>query len=141
MPNCYVCNTEVNLEIDEYCERSETKNSDTLEYRHYWHGVPGITRTAPSAGIAGYAMTLTDAKRRANYYIYENHWAAPEVKNSEKLVLYEVKRIERLNMNIFSKTLDTFNNIYSRLMLNKGKYIEIGRNGDRRIYEDKKMRQ
>ena len=40
---------------------------------------------------------LEDAKKRAEYYINENPWAAPEVKESEQLILEEVNRLEGLN--------------------------------------------
>lgn len=95
MQTCYVCSTNVDTEIDKYCFRDEEDGSKG--YRHFWHGVPGIRHTAPSAGIQGYAMSLADAKKRAEYYINENPWAAPEVKESEQLILEEVNRLEGLN--------------------------------------------
>jgi len=92
METCYVCGTEVFLEIDVYCTKEIQPG--TISYRHFWHGVPGITRTAPSAGIQGYAMTLAEAKIRAVYYIESNPWAAPEVKAAEMAILEEVNRLE-----------------------------------------------
>ena len=75
------------------------KNND-IQYRHLWHGVPGITRAVggfDSFGFTGYALTLEDAKRRAEYYINNNPYAAPEVKAGEKAVLDAVKLEEKLN--------------------------------------------
>ena len=37
---CYVCNDVIKLEIDKYCYK---KFEDGIKYRHFWHGVPGIT--------------------------------------------------------------------------------------------------
>ena len=91
---CYVCNDYVNLDADKFCTK---EYSDRIEYRHLWHGVPGITRTAASAGIQGYAMTLVDAKRRAEYYLHHNPYAAPEVKADELEILEEIERIEKVS--------------------------------------------
>ena len=91
---CYVCDDLVNLDADKFCTK---EYSDRIEYRHLWHGVPGITRTAPSAGIQGYAMTIADAKKRAEYYINENPYAAPEVKADEHEILEEIQRMERVS--------------------------------------------
>ena len=66
MQTCYVCSTNVDTEIDKYCFRDEEDGS--TGYRHFWHGVPGIRHTAPSAGIQGYAMSLEDAKKRAEEF-------------------------------------------------------------------------
>ena len=92
---CYVdgCETTVNLDKDQYCLK-DLDGTGTMRFRHLWHGVPGITRTAPSAGIQGYAQTLADARRRAEYYLRNNSFAAPEVKAQELQILEEVERLE-----------------------------------------------
>lgn len=92
MYKCYVCDQDVNTEIDMYCTKTF---GDGTKYRHLWHGVPGITRTAPSAGIQGYAKTLAEAKNRAEYYL-DNGYAAPEVKAGEREILKEVERLQAL---------------------------------------------
>ena len=103
MNTCYVCSDEMDIKKLEnkakrwsyVCHRQ--REDGTIEYRHLWHGVPGITRTAPSAGIQGYAMTIADAKKRAEYYINENPYAAPEVKADELEILEEIQRMERVS--------------------------------------------
>ena len=94
MHECYVCGKDVNIEIDMHCTKTF---DDGIKYRRFWHGVPGVTRTAPSAGIQGYAMTIADAKKRAEYYINENPYAAPEVKADELEILEEIQRMERVS--------------------------------------------
>jgi len=93
MEPCYVCDELVNLDAEKFCTKDF---DDGVRYRHLWHGAPGITHTALSAGIQGYAMTLRDAKRRAEYYVNENPYAAPEVKAIEFEILEEIKRLERV---------------------------------------------
>ena len=92
---CYVCKDVVSLDVDKYC----SKNIDNeIKYRHFWHGVPGITRAVGGGGgFNGYAKTLEQAKQRAEYYIHNNPYAAPEVKQGEQLVLDEVNRLEELD--------------------------------------------
>ena len=92
MHECYVCGKDVNIEIDMHCTKTF---DDGIKYRHFWHGVPGVTRTAPSAGIQGYAKTLEEAKCRAEYYL-RNGYAAPEVKAGEQEILTEVERLQAL---------------------------------------------
>jgi len=92
MPKCYVCDQDINIVVDMHCSKPF---DDGLKYRHAWHGVPGITHTASSAGIQGYAKTLEDAKRRAEYYL-QNGYAAPEVKAAESEILKEVERLQAL---------------------------------------------
>lgn len=100
---CYVCNDVVDVEKLEkndgpreehysyVCHRLQ--DDGTVIYRHLWHGVPGITRAIggmDSFGFIGYAPTLADARRRAEYYINNNPYAAPEVKAGEQAVLEAV---------------------------------------------------
>jgi hypothetical protein len=92
MHKCYVCDQDVNIEVDMSCNK---QFDDGTKYRHAWHGVPGITHTASSAGIQGYAKTLGEAKRRAEYYL-QNEYAAPEVKAAESEILKEVERLQAL---------------------------------------------
>ena len=94
METCYVCLE--TMDIEKLAPYVCHKNIDgDIRYRHLWHGVPGITRTAPSAGVAGYAKTLEDAKRRAEYYINSNPYAAPEVRDGELSVLQAVELEEK----------------------------------------------
>ena len=96
MYKCYVCDQDVNTEIDMYCIKTfDDGTPSPIKYRHLWHGVPGITRTAASAGIQGYAKTLAEAKNRAEYYL-NNGYAAPEVKAEEQEILQEVERLQAL---------------------------------------------
>ena len=99
MEPCYVCDELVNLDADKFCTKAFDDGGKELamKYRHLWHGVPGITRTAPSAGIQGYAMTIADAKKRAEYYVNENPYAAPEIKADELEILEEIQRMERVS--------------------------------------------
>ena len=91
MNKCYVCEVEIDMDMDKFCVREHGDGS--TEYRHLWHGVPGITRAiAVVEGVHGYALTLEDAKKRAEYYINNNPYAAPEVKQGEQMVLDEVTR-------------------------------------------------
>lgn len=96
--DCYVdeCDMTVNLDKDQYCIK-DLNGDGVYRFRHLWHGVPGITRTAPCAGVVGYARTLADAKRRALYFIQDNPYAAPETKQQEQMILDEVERIENLS--------------------------------------------
>ena len=97
----YVCNDVVDVEKLEkndgpreehysyVCHRIQSDG--TVVYRHLWHGVPGITRAVGGGGgFVGYAKTLEDARRRAEYYINSNPYAAPEVKAGEQMVLNAV---------------------------------------------------
>ena len=93
---CYVCEGSIDFDVDKFCYKRLDGADSPYSYRHLWHGVPGITKTAPSAGIQGYAMTLAEAKTRALYYIESNPYAAPEVKADESLILEEVIRLEEL---------------------------------------------
>ena len=94
--SCYVCEDVVSIDQDAYCTKEF--EDGVISYRHFWHGVPGITRTVGGGGgINGYAMTLAEAKTRALYYLESNPWAAPEVKAGEMDILREVNRIEELN--------------------------------------------
>jgi len=102
--SCYVCQGDISLEMLEnktegwsyICHRQ--KEDGTLEYRHLWHGVPGITRAmGGGGGFNGYAPTLELAKQRAEYYINNNPWAAPEVIAGEVAVLDAVKFEETNN--------------------------------------------
>ena len=42
MNKCYVCEVEIDMDMDKFCVREHRDGS--TEYRHLWHGVPGITR-------------------------------------------------------------------------------------------------
>jgi hypothetical protein len=108
MFNCYVCQGDINLEKYENNEgpREEhwsyichrPKEDGTIEYRHLWHGVPGITRAAGGGGgFVGYAQTLADATKRALYYLQDNPYAAPEVLAGEQMVLKAVNFEENVN--------------------------------------------
>ena len=69
------------------------------KYRHLWHGVPGITQAVGGAGgFVGYAMTLEDARRRAEQYLTGSSapYAAPEVQQGEQAVLNEVERLKEI---------------------------------------------
>ena len=98
---CYVCNDVVKLEVDKYCYKpygDGGKPTEETKYRHFWHGVPGITRAVGGGGgFNGYAKTLEQARQRAEYYIQSNPYAAPEVKAGEQAVLDEVNRLETLD--------------------------------------------
>ena len=90
---CYVCTNDINMDTDQFCYREH--RDGTTDYRHLWHGVPGITRAVGGGGgFNGYAQTLAQARQRAEYYINNNPYAAPEVKQGEQAVLDEVARIE-----------------------------------------------
>ena len=91
MNKCYVCKEDVDKCGEGVCTRQSEEGD--VEYRHLWHGVPGITRAiAVVEGVHGYALTLEDAKKRAEYYINNNPYAAPEVKQGEQMILDEVTR-------------------------------------------------
>ena len=93
---CYVegCETTVNLDKDQYCLK-DLDGTGTMRFRHLWHGVPGITRAVGGGGgFNGYAPTLALARQRAEYYIHNNPYAAPEVKAGELAILEEVERLE-----------------------------------------------
>ena len=87
---CYVCDEEV-LATDKECYKYIAGG---YKYRHLWHGVPGITRAVGGGGgFNGYAQTLEQAKGRAEYYLHNNPYAAPEVKQGEQEILDEVNRL------------------------------------------------
>ena len=111
---CYVCGDQINLEDDQFCYKEFKKETAFVEehhwkqapviggeetvrkYRHLWHGVPGITQAVGGAGgFVGYAMTLEDARRRAEQYLTGSSapYAAPEVQQGEQAVLNEVERL------------------------------------------------
>ena len=102
MVKCYVCGEDIDLEKYEnnsgpreehwsyICHRPTEDGG--VEYRHLWHGAPGITRAiGGGGGFVGYAETLADATKRALYYIMDNPYAAPEVKAAEQMVLEAVR--------------------------------------------------
>ena len=95
---CYVCLGTIDLEKinkEFVCNRAI---GNGLEYRHLWHGVPGIARAVGGGGgFIGYAPTLELAKQRAEYYINENPYAAPEVIMGEVEVLKAVEYEEANN--------------------------------------------
>ena len=94
MDSCYVCLETIDLEKTHpyVCHRS---TGNGMEYRHLWHGVPGITRAVGGGGgFVGYAQTLEDARRRAEYYINNNPYAAPEVIEGEMAVLKAIEQEE-----------------------------------------------
>ena len=101
MEPCYVCNELVNLDADKFCTKEFAgleSADDSVKYRHLWHGAPGITRAVGGGGgFNGYAMTLHDAKQRAEYYVNENPYAAPEVIAIELEILEEIERMERVS--------------------------------------------
>ena len=87
---CYVCDEEV-LATDKECHKYI---DGAYKYRHLWHGVPGITRAVGGGGgFNGYATTLEQARQRAVYYLYDNPYAAPEVKQGEQEIMDEVTRL------------------------------------------------
>jgi hypothetical protein len=97
MNSCYVCQGGIDLEKLENKEAGysyvchRVQRDGTIIYRHLWHGVPGITRAiGGGGGFNGYAHTLADAKHRAEYYINDNPYAAPEVIAGEIAVLESV---------------------------------------------------
>jgi len=94
---CYVCLDSMDLEkvSPYYCHRTI---GNGVEYRHLWHGVPGITKAVGGGGgFNGYAKTLKLARQRAEYYLNENPWAAPEVLQGELEVLKAVEHEEMNN--------------------------------------------
>ena len=95
---CYVCLGTIDFEKinkDFVCNRAI---GNGLEYRHLWHGVPGITRAVGGGGgLNGYATTLKEARIRAEYYLNENPYAAPEVIMGEVEVLKAVEYEEASN--------------------------------------------
>ena len=69
-----------------------------IQYRHLWHGVAGIRNAVGGGGgFNGYALTLEEAKQRAEYYVNNNPYAAPEVRGDEEMVLMAVKWQEESN--------------------------------------------
>tara|TARA_R100001039_G_C1750829_1_gene53102 strand:- start:48 stop:431 length:384 start_codon:yes stop_codon:yes gene_type:complete len=118
---CYVCGDQINLEDDQFCYKEFKKETAFVEehhwkqapviggeetvrkYRHLWHGVPGIT-LAMSGGsefVHGYALTLEDARQRAEHYLTGSSapYAAPEVQQGEQAVLNEVERLTAKGVN------------------------------------------
>ena len=108
MFSCYVCQGDIDLERMEnnngprkehwsyVCHRVE--EDGTVIYRHLWHGVPGITRAVGGGGgFNGYAPSLEAARQRAEYYINDNPYAAPEVVAGEVAVLDAVNFEENGN--------------------------------------------
>jgi len=106
--SCYVCQGDIDLKKLENNEGPREEHwsyichrqgeDGTIEYRHLWHGVPGITRAVGGGGgFVGYAPTLELAKQRAEYYINDNPYAAPEVIRGEVAVLDAVKFEEANN--------------------------------------------
>ena len=96
---CYVCDDQVNTETDLYCHK---EFDDGVKVRHFWHGVPGITQAVGGAGgFVGYAMTLEDARRRAEQYLTGSSapYAAPEVQQGEQTILNEVERLTAKGVN------------------------------------------
>ena len=93
--NCYVCQKKLDISIDKCCYRK--KDTDDLEYRCLWHGPPGIRNTL---AFGSYADTLQEARRRAEMYLIGSSapYAAPEVKEQERIILDEVNRIEALEV-------------------------------------------
>ena len=97
METCYVCLE--TMDIEKLAPYVCHKNIEgDIRYRHLWHGVPGITRAVGGGGgFIGYAPTLELAKKRAEYYLNNNPYAAPEVKEGELAVLQAVEFEEENN--------------------------------------------
>ena len=95
METCYVCLE--NMDIEKLAPYVCHKNIEgEIRYRHLWHGVPGITRAVGGGGgFNGYAKTLEQARQRAEYYLHNNPYAAPEVKEGELAVLKAVELEEK----------------------------------------------
>ena len=90
---CYVCGEYIPEDIPNqfFCHRyydfkddfsSQPLENPIIQYRHLWHG---------GGGFNGYALTLEEAKQRAEYYTKNNPYAAPEVQSSELDVLWAVE--------------------------------------------------
>lgn len=91
--DCYVCEKTVIVGEDLYALKN-FEGTDAPKLRHLWHGVPGITRAVGGGGgFNGYAPTLELAKQRAEYYVNNNPYAAPEVRAGEQEILDEVNRL------------------------------------------------
>ena len=96
---CYVCEHLVDMEVDKYCWK-RLEIDQPFRVRHLWHGTPSAVRAiGGGGGFNGYAYTLEDAKTRAEYYVFNNPYSAPEVKAEEQMVLDEVIRILALGEN------------------------------------------
>jgi len=93
METCYVCLETMDIEkLSPYVCHKNIEGE--IRYRHLWHGVPGITRAVggkDTIGFVGYATTLAQATKRALYYLDNNPYAAPEVKEGELAVLESIK--------------------------------------------------
>lgn len=97
MHKCYVCERDLDLEVDAYCQKEHVDFG--MQYRCLWHGVPGITRAVGmGGGFNGYAKTLKQARDRCEHYLFGSSagYAAPEVKAGEQAVLDEVERLEKV---------------------------------------------
>lgn len=93
METCYVCLETMDIEkLSPYVCHKNIEGE--IRYRHLWHGVPGITHAVGgknTIGFVGYAKTLAQATKRALYYLDNNPYAAPEVKEGERAVLEAIK--------------------------------------------------
>ena len=106
---CYVCGEYIPEDIPNqyFCHRyydfkndfsNEPMKNPIIQYRHLWHGVAGIRNAVGGGGgFNGYALTLEEAKQRAEYYVNNNPYAAPEVRGDEEMVLMPVKWQEESN--------------------------------------------
>ena len=100
---CYVCGEYIPEDIPNqyFCHRyydfkndfsNEPMKNPIIQYRHLWHGVAGIRNAVGGGGgFNGYALTLEEAKQRAEYYTKNNPYAAPKVQSSELDVLWAVQ--------------------------------------------------
>lgn len=96
---CYVCEDMVDMDADKYCWK-RLEADQPIRIRHLWHGTPSAVRAiGGGGGFVGYAKTLEQAKERAEYYVHNNPYAAPEVVAEEQTVLDEVIRILALGEN------------------------------------------
>ncbi len=99
MYKCYVCERDLDPEVDGVCWQDDIDFG--RKYRCLWHGVPGIRRAmAVVKGVNGYAKNLTEARRRAEHYLFGSSaaYAAPEVQAGEQTILDEVERLEKLGV-------------------------------------------
>lgn len=96
---CYVCEDMVDMDVDQYCWK-RLEADQPIRIRHLWHGTPSAVRAiGGGGGFVGYAKTLEQAKERAEYYVHNNPYTAPEVVAEEQTVLDEVIRILALGEN------------------------------------------